>query len=111
MSHLKRAREVFDIELAAVKAVRSHLAKSFDQAVELIASALAKRRKIVVLGVGKSGNIGRKIAATWKVVCMDEDPTLLCDQPRFDGAIFVRCSEWKLLANFEALLKHHRDDS
>mgnify|MGYP003323953130 CR=1 FL=1 len=44
MSHLKRAREVFDIELAAVKAVRSHLAKSFDQAVELIASALAKRK-------------------------------------------------------------------
>ncbi|MBT7734188.1 MAG: SIS domain-containing protein, partial [Verrucomicrobia bacterium] len=65
MSHLKRAREVFDIELAAVKAVRSHLTKSFDHAVELIVSALAKRRKIVVLGVGKSGNIGRKIAATF----------------------------------------------
>ena len=65
MPHLKRAREVFDIELAAVKAVRSHLTKSFDHAVELIVSALAKRRKIVVLGVGKSGNIGRKIAATF----------------------------------------------
>ncbi|MBT4902580.1 MAG: SIS domain-containing protein, partial [Verrucomicrobia bacterium] len=65
MSHLKRAREVFDIELAAVKAVRSQLTKSFDEAVGLIASALAKRQKIVVLGVGKSGNIGRKIAATF----------------------------------------------
>ena len=65
MSHLKRAREVFDVELAAVKAVRSHLTKSFDQAVELIVAALAKRQKIVVLGVGKSGNIGRKIAATF----------------------------------------------
>ena len=38
MSHLKRAREVFDIELAAVKAVRSHLTKSFDEAVGFIAS-------------------------------------------------------------------------
>ena len=65
MSHLKRAREVFDVELAAVKAVRSHLTKSFDQAVELIVAALAKRQKLVVLGVGKSGNIGRKIAATF----------------------------------------------
>jgi len=65
MSHLKRAREVFDVELAAVKAVRSHLTKSFDQAVGLIVAALAKRQKIVVLGVGKSGNIGRKIAATF----------------------------------------------
>ena len=58
MSHLKRAREVFDVELAAVKAVRSHLTKSFDQAVGLIVAALAKRQKLVVLGVGKSGNIG-----------------------------------------------------
>ena len=65
MSHLKRAREVFDVELAAVKAVRSHLTKSFDQAVGLIVAALAKRQKLVVLGVGKSGNIGRKIAATF----------------------------------------------
>jgi arabinose-5-phosphate isomerase len=65
MSHLKRAREVFDVELAAVKAVRSHLTKSFDEAVGLIVAALAQRRKIVVLGVGKSGNIGRKIAATF----------------------------------------------
>ncbi|MED6314210.1 MAG: SIS domain-containing protein, partial [Verrucomicrobiota bacterium] len=65
MSHVKRAREVFDVELAAVKAVRSRLTNSFDQAVKLIVDALAKRQKIVVLGVGKSGNIGRKIAATF----------------------------------------------
>ena len=43
MSYLKRAREVFDIELAAVKAVRSQLTNSFDEAVGLIASTLAKR--------------------------------------------------------------------
>ena len=65
MSHLKRAREVFDVELAAVKAVKSRLNATFSQAVELITYALAKRNKLVVVGVGKSGNIGRKIAATF----------------------------------------------
>ena len=65
MSHLKRAREVFDVELVAVKAVRGRLNATFDKAVALITYALANRNKLVVVGVGKSGNIGRKIAATF----------------------------------------------
>ena len=65
MSHLKRAREVFDVELAAVKGVRGRLNATFDKAVALITYALANRNKLVVVGVGKSGNIGRKIAATF----------------------------------------------
>lgn len=64
MSHLARARDVFDIELAALKAVRAHLDASFDQAVELVVESLRRRGKIVIVGVGKSGNIGQKIAAT-----------------------------------------------
>jgi arabinose-5-phosphate isomerase len=64
MSHLARAREVFDIELAALKAVRKLLDQSFDRAVELVVATLGRRGKIVVVGIGKSGNIGRKIAAT-----------------------------------------------
>ena len=64
MSHLSQARKVFDIELAALKAVRAQLNESFDQAVNLIVEMLAHRRKIVVVGIGKSGNIGHKIAAT-----------------------------------------------
>lgn len=64
MSHLAKAREVFDIELAAVRAVRAHLDKHFDSAVDLVATALRNRSKIVVIGIGKSGAIGRKIAAT-----------------------------------------------
>src|SRR5881397_3570533 len=64
MGHLKRAREVLDIELAGLKAVRGQLDAGFDRAVELIVSALRQRAKIVVVGVGKSGNVGHKIAAT-----------------------------------------------
>ena len=64
MSHLNHARKVFDIELAALKAVRAQLTQSFDRAVELIVAALRQRGKVVIVGIGKSGNIGQKIAAT-----------------------------------------------
>ncbi len=64
MSHLARAREVFDIEIAAIKAVRALLDASFDHAVEAVVAALKQRGKIVIVGIGKSGNVGQKIAAT-----------------------------------------------
>jgi arabinose-5-phosphate isomerase len=64
MKHLVQAREVFDIELAALKAVRAQLGASFGDAVETIVDALSRRAKIVVVGIGKSGNVGQKIAAT-----------------------------------------------
>jgi arabinose-5-phosphate isomerase len=64
MSHLACAREVFDIEIAALKAVRKQIDGAFDTAVGFIVEALRQRGKIVVVGIGKSGNIGHKIAAT-----------------------------------------------
>src|SRR5512137_1307443 len=64
MGHLAQARKVFDIELAALKAVRGQLDASFDKPVELFVATLRKRGNIVIVGIGKSGNIGRKIAAT-----------------------------------------------
>ncbi len=64
MSYLVHARKVFDIELAALKAVRAQLDDSFDRAVELIVATLRQRGKLVVVGIGKSGIIGHKIAAT-----------------------------------------------
>ncbi len=63
-SHLHRAREVFRVELAALKAVERQLDDAFNQAVDLAVAALTARQKIVVVGIGKSGIIGRKIAAT-----------------------------------------------
>jgi arabinose-5-phosphate isomerase len=64
VDHILQARKVFDIEIAAVKAVRKQLDSSFNRAVDLIAEALSQRSKIVILGIGKSGNVGQKIAAT-----------------------------------------------
>lgn len=64
MRHLAHARTVFDIELAALRAVRGQLNHAFDRAVDIVIDALRHRGKIVVVGIGKSGNIGQKIAAT-----------------------------------------------
>jgi arabinose-5-phosphate isomerase len=64
VSHLAQGRKVFDIELAALKAVRRQLDGAFDQAVELLVETFRQRGKVVVMGIGKSGNVGRKIAAT-----------------------------------------------
>jgi arabinose-5-phosphate isomerase len=64
VSHLAHARKVFDIEVSALKAVRAQLDSTFDRAVDLIVSTLNQRGKIVIVGIGKSGNVGQKIAAT-----------------------------------------------
>ena len=64
MTHIAQARKVFDIELAALKAVRAQLDSAFEAAVETILTALKHRGKIVIVGIGKSGNVGAKIAAT-----------------------------------------------
>src|SRR5208283_28109 len=58
MNHLSRARAVFDIELQALKAVRAQLDDSFAVAVEIVVESLKQRGKIIVVGVGKSGDLG-----------------------------------------------------
>jgi arabinose-5-phosphate isomerase len=58
---LRLARETFDIEAAAVLGLKARVGDSFAQAVKAI---LTVRGRVVVMGIGKSGHIGRKIAAT-----------------------------------------------
>jgi len=55
------AREVLEIEAAAVAALASRLDERFLAAVRMI---LACRGRVVVTGIGKSGQVGRKIAST-----------------------------------------------
>ena len=64
MDFLTQARKVVEIELAEVRAVAERLNAEFQKAVELVKSAVENRGKVVVVGVGKSGHIGEKIAAT-----------------------------------------------
>jgi arabinose-5-phosphate isomerase len=48
----------------ALKAVRKQLDGAFTKAVTLVTETLRQRGKIVVVGIGKSGNVGQKISAT-----------------------------------------------
>lgn len=58
---LSLARQTFEIEAAAVLALG---ARAGDEFVQAIALMLACTGRVVVMGMGKSGHIGRKIAAT-----------------------------------------------
>lgn len=64
MDHQARARQVFDTEIAALRAVRDQIDPSFSLAVETIIQCLTNRGKLVIVGIGKSGNLAGKIAAT-----------------------------------------------
>ncbi|MFM2049728.1 MAG: hypothetical protein RL682_219 [Pseudomonadota bacterium] len=55
------AHETFDIEAAAVQGLKARVGEGFAKAVAI---ALATQGRVVVMGMGKSGHVGRKIAAT-----------------------------------------------
>lgn len=58
---LKRAKEVLAIESDAIRALISRIDAEFLKAVETIAQC---RGRVIVCGMGKTGLVGRKIAAT-----------------------------------------------
>lgn len=58
---LRLGRETFEIEAAALVRLGERLDGSFSQAVQKI---LQTTGRVVVMGMGKSGHVGRKIAAT-----------------------------------------------
>ena len=55
------AKRVFDIEIASLQKVAAAIGDEFDRVVKTI---LAVKGKVIVTGIGKSGLIGKKIAAT-----------------------------------------------
>ena len=65
MDFVQHARTVFDLEIDALRQTRARLDKNFSTAVELIVATLRARGKVIVTGVGKSGNLAHKIAATF----------------------------------------------
>ncbi len=58
---LRLARETFDIEANALLGLKTRQGEGFTGAVRAM---LACRGRVVVMGMGKSGHVGRKIAAT-----------------------------------------------
>jgi len=64
MDHLARARNVIEMETAGLRRMAERLDGNFIKAVGILHRTLDQRGKILVVGIGKSGNIGHKIVAT-----------------------------------------------
>ena len=59
-----KARAVIGMEAESLREMASRIGSGFGEAVRLIQASLEARGKVVIVGVGKSGNVGHKIAAT-----------------------------------------------
>ena len=58
---IETGRRVIDVEAAGLQALSAGLGDAFSRAVEMM---LAVKGRVIVSGMGKSGHVGRKIAAT-----------------------------------------------
>jgi len=65
MDFEEKARWVIGMQADSLREMASRIDASFGAAVTAVQSSLENRGKIVVVGVGKSGNVGHKIAATF----------------------------------------------
>ena len=64
MDYLEKGKRVLEIEIFELNRLRDRLGNDFSRAVQVIKDAVDNRGKVVVIGVGKSGQIGSKIAST-----------------------------------------------
>lgn len=64
MNYPEKARRVIQLEIDELKRLHDRIDESFARAIELLLACVGRRGKLIVCGVGKSGNIGRKLAAT-----------------------------------------------
>jgi len=64
MDAVALGRRVIEMEAESLTAMAGRLGEAFERAVGMLREAVEGRGKIVVVGIGKSGNIGHKVAAT-----------------------------------------------
>ena len=64
MDHLSQAKRVIQIEIDEITNLLNRIDENFSLAIEILKSTISSGHKIVVIGVGKSHNIGHKIGAT-----------------------------------------------
>lgn len=64
LDNIERGRLVLKIEIEGLRRLADRLDEHFSDAVQVLLETVNAGKKIVILGVGKSGQIGEKIAAT-----------------------------------------------
>jgi arabinose-5-phosphate isomerase len=62
MDHIINAKQTFDLEIKALEKLKNSIDDNFEKACELILRN--KHGRVIITGMGKSGHIGKKIAAT-----------------------------------------------
>ncbi len=62
INDIEEARKTFDIEIGELEKLRNRIDKRFEEMVDIILKL--DNNKVVITGIGKSGHIGAKIAAT-----------------------------------------------
>jgi len=65
MDYLEKARRVIQLEIDELKRLVERVGPPFVAAIDALRVAVDARAKVVIVGVGKSGNIGQKLAATF----------------------------------------------
>lgn len=61
LNFIETAKEVFELEISELEKVKSRIGNEFSEAVEMIYNSTGR---VVITGIGKSGIIGKKIAAS-----------------------------------------------
>ncbi|MCB1065414.1 MAG: SIS domain-containing protein, partial [Verrucomicrobiae bacterium] len=64
MDYLEKARRVIQMEIAELNRLVDRIGESFSAAIDALRTTVEARGKVIIVGVGKSGNIGQKLAAT-----------------------------------------------
>jgi arabinose-5-phosphate isomerase len=64
MNYPEKARRVIELEIQELHRLQDRVGEAFSAAIRRMLDCLASGHKLVVCGVGKSGNVGRKLAAT-----------------------------------------------
>ena len=64
MDYLSQAKRFIQIEIDEINNLLERIDDNFSSAIEILKSTISSGHKIVVIGVGKSHNIGHKIGAT-----------------------------------------------
>ncbi|MCA1963418.1 MAG: KpsF/GutQ family sugar-phosphate isomerase [Prosthecobacter sp.] len=112
MSYPEKARRVIRLEIEELERLHGRIGDAFAQAVEMLLACQARGGKIIVCGVGKSGNIGRKITATLNstgapAVCLDVGDALHGDLGVVDaGDLALMLSQSGETAELLDLLPH-----
>ena len=62
MTYAQRAKQIFQEEIAELQCLQESIDHTFDQVVEVL---YACKGKVVIMGIGKTGIIGHKMAASF----------------------------------------------